>query len=71
VSDIAELWSLPWHELQRSLAAVVGAQAAGQASGNGAITFKVAGSPCAFSPAGSWLGRTRARPRPLYPSAAK
>jgi hypothetical protein len=51
MSDIAELWSLPWHELQRSLAAGFGGSAAGQAGGSG--------SPFVISPAGSWLVRAR------------
>jgi len=59
MSDIAELWSLPWHELQRSLAAGFGGNAAGAAGGSGSPFVRVVGGPCVISPAGSWLVRAR------------
>jgi hypothetical protein len=62
MSDIAELWSLPWHELQRSLAAGFGGSAAGQAGGSGSPFVRVVGAPCVISPVGSWLVRARAAP---------
>ncbi len=58
MSDIAELWSLPWHELQRSLAAGFGGSAAG-AGGSGSPFVRAVGAPCVISPAGSWLVRAR------------
>jgi hypothetical protein len=71
MKDIAELWSLPWHELQRSLAAGFGANAAGQPGASGSPTFKVPSPPCTLSPVGSWLVRARTRASPLYRPAAK
>jgi hypothetical protein len=61
MNDIAELWSLPWHELQHSLAAGFGGTA-GQAGGSGSPFVRVVGGPCVISPVGSWLVRARAAP---------
>ena len=49
MNDIAELWSLPWHELQHSLAAGFGGNA-GQAGGSGSPFVRVVGGPCVISP---------------------
>jgi hypothetical protein len=62
MSDIAELWSLPWHELQRSLAAGFGENAAGQAGGSGSYAIKHVKTPNVISPVGTWLVRARAAP---------
>lgn len=53
MNDIFELWSLPWHALQRRLAASCGAETAAVASGNS--QSPVAG--IAATPASSWLVR--------------
>lgn len=52
MNDIFELWSLPWHALQRSLALSFGAEAAAMAPGNAQST-----PARAAAPTGSWLAR--------------
>jgi len=53
MNDILELWSQPWHALQRSLAVSFGVESAAIASGNPRPTAaREAGMP-----AGSWLVR--------------
>jgi hypothetical protein len=56
MSDESELWSLPWHALQRSLANGFGAQTAVAAPS--AIRLSDAKFKAAAS--GSWLMRARA-----------
>jgi len=62
MNGIAQLWSQPWHDLQRSLAAGFGGSAAGAAGGSGSPFVRAAGAPCVISPAGSWLVRARTAP---------
>jgi len=71
MNEISEGWNLPWHELQRSLAAGFADGAGGYATGNSQTAFKFAGSRGAATPVGSWLVRARSRAKPLYQSAAK
>ncbi len=53
MNDIFELWSLPWHALQRSLATSFGAETAVMARGNPQSTpARVGGTPTS-----SWLVR--------------
>lgn len=53
MNDIFELWSLPWHALQRSLASSFGAEAAAIAPGNPQSTA----ARVAATPSSSWLVR--------------
>lgn len=56
MSDIFELWSLPWHALQHSLAKGFGTETAGGSLDNPMNSNAgVANSP----PANSWLARAR------------
>ena len=65
----AEMWSLPWHELQRSLAAGLNPGAGGRFAGPAAPALPFPGAlRCPPNP--TWLGRARARAA-LCPSAAK
>jgi hypothetical protein len=67
MNDIFELWSLPWHALQRSLADTFGNEAnatlaASLSSSNSRRLRAAAGAPVAAgAPAGasSWLVRAR------------
>ncbi len=67
MNDIAERWSLPWHELQHSLAAGFGGNAAAAAGGGGSPFVRAVGAPCVISPAGSWLVRARTASRRWTP----
>ena len=53
MDDLFEIWSLPWHALQRRLAKGVEAGAAAKATTNP----RNAGARIAAAPAGSWLVR--------------
>jgi len=53
MNDMFEIWSLPWHALQRRLAKGVGAEAAANATTNPPN----AGARVAAAPASSWLTR--------------
>jgi hypothetical protein len=55
MNDIFELWSLPWHALQRSLAETFGAESAVHS----AFTSKSLNSRNLPTPASSWLVRAR------------
>jgi hypothetical protein len=60
MNEIFEMWSLPWHALQRSLATRAGTDASG---------FTVAGrsmrnAPDSVGPQVSWLVRAPARVQP-------
>jgi hypothetical protein len=68
LNEISELWNLPWHELQRSLAAGFGDSHGACATGVGAYetgisrtAFKPAGTRNPAAPVGSWLVRARSR----------
>jgi hypothetical protein len=53
MNDVFEIWSLPWHALQRRLAKGVGAALAANATTNP----RDAGARVAVAPASSWLVR--------------
>jgi hypothetical protein len=55
MNDILELWSLPWHALQRSLAKGFGAATTGNAPAN----LCSSGTGVASAQNGSWLARAR------------
>jgi len=57
MNEISELWSLPWHELQRSLANGIAAQAAPLVAGI-VLTRRTQFTPAA---APSWLARALAQ----------
>lgn len=61
MNDIVELWSLPWHELQRSLAAGLKPGAGGLFTGPAVPVLKFPGAFRCLSPNHTWLGRARAR----------
>jgi hypothetical protein len=64
MNDMAEVWSLPWHELQRRLAEGPG-PAAPHAITNAAVHAtanpRCAGSRNVGAPAGNWLTRAERR----------
>jgi hypothetical protein len=70
MNDIYELWSLPWHVLQRSLAGGIRAHDDSQSAAKrglvrGAAHFREVN---AQGSAGSWLGRAQhRRAAPRYP----
>jgi hypothetical protein len=53
MNDMFEIWSLPWHALQRRLAKGVGAADAATVTANPLG----AGARAAMAPASSWLAR--------------
>jgi hypothetical protein len=55
MNDIFELWSLPWHALQRSLAETFGAEA----NVNSAAGGKPSNAHSVPAAASSWLVRAR------------
>lgn len=67
VNEAAEIWSLPWHALQRALAAGASANASGSVNAGG--RFAVMQTPewrfpsvfVATAPARTWLGRAHTR----------
>jgi hypothetical protein len=58
MNDILELWSLPWHTLQKSLAEASGV---GVAVGVSALTAAVQPADAQNPGAVSWLGRAHSR----------
>ncbi len=60
MNDVCEMWSLPWHALQRSLARDIGADAASYC----APARKAANARPLALPANSWLSRVQHRPSP-------
>jgi hypothetical protein len=62
MSDTAEMWSLPWHALQRNLALGLD----GNAIVHSAVTVKAVTVQGAAVGANSWLGRARHREAPLH-----
>ncbi len=62
LSHMCELWSRPWHELQRSLAAGFATPAAACAAGQSENACK-ASTVAAGAPVGSWLARAHPRHR--------
>jgi hypothetical protein len=72
MNDMYEVWSLPWHALQKSLAGGIGAKEGAVAVPNNAVPRRNA--TCARNAAGrrgaagcadSWLYRARCRGVPL------
>jgi len=60
MSDIVELWSLPWRDLQRSLAAEFGRQTHAATAGNSSSATMNVCRPGSSACVGSWLLRARA-----------
>jgi hypothetical protein len=60
MNDGAEMWSLPWHELQRRLAAALSPGAGGRFAGPAAADLRFPGA-VRCPPYPTWLGRARAR----------
>ncbi len=63
-NDLAE-WSLPWHELQRSLAAGFGRHSGAHAATGWQSQCGPADLRCAPASASSWLVRARTRVLPV------
>jgi hypothetical protein len=61
MNDTCEMWSLPWHALQRNLANGIG----GDATVYSAAMVKAVSVQSAAVAANSWLGRARLRVAPL------
>jgi len=61
MNDTCEMWSLPWHALQRNLALELG----GDAPAYSGATIKAANVQSATAYTNSWLGRARLRVAPL------
>jgi hypothetical protein len=59
MNDICEMWSLPWHALQRNLAEGID----GDAMIHFAASVRAVNLPSAAT--NSWLGRARLRAEPL------
>ncbi len=60
MSDICELWNLPWHALQKSLAYGKGGEAAPPPT----ATLRAVNIQIGAVGADSWLGRARLRAAP-------
>ena len=69
MNEVLELWSLPWHALQRKLAEPFGTTAA---TANMAFDAKYLSSQCSRATApgagGSWLARARRAVPPPHPT---
>ena len=61
MSDTCEMWSLPWHALQRNLALRLG----GEAIIHSSAVVKAVNVQNAGIVANSWLGRARLRVAPV------
>lgn len=63
MNDSCEMWSLPWHALQRNLALQIGASARGYLARrpNAVETRTVAVRAAAVLPANSWMSRAQRR----------
>ena len=61
MNDTCEMWNLPWHALQRTLALGLG----GDAPAHGGSANKAVNVQSATVYANSWLGRARMRAAPL------
>jgi hypothetical protein len=61
MNDTCEMWSLPWHALQRNLALELG----GDAPAHSGATIKAVNVQSATAYTNSWLGRARLRVAPL------
>lgn len=72
MNDICQMWSLPWHDLQRNLASGI----AGDVLGSSALSLKAVHVQGVAASANSWLRRAQRRTLPpalvavaLYSSA--
>jgi hypothetical protein len=69
MNDTYEMWSLPWHALQRNLALGLGGDASAHAGGAiktvNVPSAKTVNVQSATAYANSWLGRARLRVAPL------
>jgi hypothetical protein len=63
MNDVCELWSQPWHALQRNLAS----RLMGDAAAPLTATLKAVNLQIGAVNADSWLGRARLRPAPGFP----
>ena len=61
MNDTCEMWSLPWHALQRNLALRLG----GEANIHSSAMAMVVNVQGAAGAANSWLGRARLRVAPM------
>jgi hypothetical protein len=61
MNDICEVWSMPWHALQRNLALALGGDVAGHSGRTRAAALNV---QAAGVSAGSWLSRAQRRTPP-------
>ncbi len=61
MNDRAEGWSLPWHDLQRSLAAGLNPGAGGRFAGPAVPVLRFPGAVSCLPQNHTWLGRARAR----------
>jgi hypothetical protein len=61
MNDTCEMWSLPWHALQRNLALRLG----GDVPAHSGAAVKAANVQIGDVAANSWLGRARLRVAPL------
>ena len=61
MNDTCEMWSLPWHALQRNLALRLG----GEAIIHSSAMVKAANVQGVAGSANSWLGRARLRVAPI------
>jgi hypothetical protein len=61
MNDICEMWSLPWHALQRNLAKGI----SGDVVGHSALALKTLNVQSVAVSANSWLSRARHRAAPL------
>jgi hypothetical protein len=61
MNDTCEMWSLPWHALQRNLALRLG----GEAIIHSSAMVKAVNVQGAARSANSWLGRARLRVAPV------
>jgi hypothetical protein len=62
MNDTFEMWSLPWHALQRNLASRLGGDAIIHSA---AVTVTAVNAQNAAVAANSWLGRARLRVAPV------
>lgn len=61
MNDTCEMWSVPWHALQRNLSKGIGREVLAHSG----ATVKAANAQSAIVSTNSWLGRARLRAAPL------
>ena len=71
MNDTCEMWSLPWHALQRNLALGLGGDAPAADATVKAVgaTIKAVNVQSTAAHSSSWLGRARLRAAPLSQQA--